>query len=68
MAGIEIGLGTPLPQVGQQYRTADHLVYIDNDGAVRNQFPAGHVALNFLDHDGPPYLAALNGVAAAAAV
>jgi predicted lipase len=68
LAGIEIGLGTPLPQVGQQYRTADHLVYIDNDGSVRNRFPTGQVALNFLDHDWPPYLAALKGIAAAATV
>ena len=66
LAGIEIGLGTPLPQVGQQYRTADHLVYIDRDGLVSNRFPTGQVALNFLDHSWPPYLAALKGVSVAA--
>lgn len=65
LAGIHIGLGNPLPQFGQQYRTADCLIYIDKDGAVNNRFPMAQVALNFSDHDWPPYLAALTGIARA---
>jgi len=33
---------------------------------VSNRFPTGQVALNFMDHNWPPYLAALKGVTAAA--
>ncbi len=67
LAGTHIGLGTPLPQVGQQYRTADRLFYIDKDGAVNDRFPTAQVALNFRDHDWTPYSAALSGIARAQA-
>ena len=63
LAGIHIGLGTPLPQVGQQYRTADDLVYIDENAEVKDKFPLAQVALRFTDHDWPPYCAALLGIA-----
>ncbi len=54
LAGIHIGLGTPIiPQVGQQYRTADTLFYIDKDGIVSNSYPMAEVALNFRDHFPP---------------
>jgi Lipase (class 3) len=61
LAGIHIGLGRPvIPQVGQQYRTAERLFYIDNDSAVHDRFPFAQVALRFNDHDWPPYCAALS--------
>jgi hypothetical protein len=54
LAGIHIGLGTPIiPQAGQQYRTADTLFYIDKDGIVSNSYPMAQVALNFRDHFPP---------------
>ena len=63
LGGIHIGLGTPLPQVGQQYRTAADLFYIDKDGAVKRGFPPAQVALNFRDHNWDRYSAALSGIA-----
>lgn len=64
LAGIHIGLGTPvIPQIGQQYRTAETLFYIDNDGMVSNRYPAAQVALNYRDHTWDPYRAALEGLA-----
>ncbi len=64
LAGIHIGLGTPIiPQIGQQYRTADRLFYIDTNGIVRNSYPMAQVALNFRDHYPPDrYLLALEKV------
>ncbi len=41
LGGIHIGLGTPLPQVDQQYRTAADLFYIDKDGAVEARVSSG---------------------------
>jgi hypothetical protein len=61
LAGIHIGLGRPIiPQVGQQYRTADRLFYLDGDNAVHDRFPLAQIALRFTDHDWPPYCAALS--------
>ncbi len=67
VAGLHIGLGNPLPAVGQQYRTADRLVYIDRNGVARNGFPPGQIALNFLDHNYDRYKAALAGGSPASA-
>lgn len=67
LAGIHIGLGKPIPQVGQQYRTADNLFYIDKNAELHDRFPPAEVALNFKDHDWPPYCAALSGIARAQA-
>ena len=49
--GIHIPLGNPLPQVNEQYRTADDLFYINDDGEVKDQFPIAQLALRFTDHN-----------------
>lgn len=68
IAGIHVGLGKPvIPQVNQQYRTADNLFYIDRDGVVHESYPTAQVALRFNDHDWPPYADALGRIASAQA-
>ena len=62
LAGIHIGLGNAIPQIGQQYRTADTLFYIDKNGIVSNSYPTAHLALNFLDHLPECYAEALRKV------
>lgn len=63
LAGIHAGLGNPgIPSVWQQYRSADQLIYIDRHNVVHQGFPPAKVALNFLDHDWPPYLSAIRRV------
>jgi hypothetical protein len=63
IAGFHIGLGTPMfAQVGQQYRTADRLIWIDRENQMHEKFPKAQVALNFLDHDWPPYMRALQAI------
>lgn len=61
VAGLHIGFANPLPAVGQQYRSADRLEYIDRNGVARDGFPPAQIALNFLDHNHARYLAALGG-------
>lgn len=53
--GIHIPLGNPLPQVNEQYRTADDLFYINDDGEVHDHFPLAQIALRFKDHNFGPY-------------
>lgn len=61
VGGLHFGLANPLPSVGQQYRTADRLVYIDRNGVARDGFPPAQIALDFRDHDYVRYIAALGG-------
>jgi hypothetical protein len=63
IGSFHVGLGTPLNvQVGQQYRTADRLIWIDKLNEMHEDFPTAQVALNFLDHDWPPYMRALRAI------
>lgn len=58
---IHVGLGKLVPEIAQQYRTADTLIYMDKNGEVSTRYPMGKVALNFLDHNWSRYRAALQG-------
>jgi hypothetical protein len=62
LGGIHLGLGNPLPQVGQQYRTADRLFYINKDREVKDRYPTAQVALNATDHTFGAYFTALSGI------
>ena len=57
--GIHIPLGNPLPQVNEQYRTADDQFYINADGEVHDHFPIAQLALRFTDHNFDRYHAAI---------
>lgn len=64
---IEIGpitLGViSLPQIGQEYRTPDKVVYITTGSRVTDHLPPGQLALSFGHHDPAVYQAALAHVA-----
>jgi hypothetical protein len=61
-AGIHIPIGNALPQVNQEYRTADKLFYINKDGEVNENFPTAQIALNYKDHDWGPYNTAITNI------
>ena len=65
VATIHIPLGNPVPQLNQQYRTADKLFYINKDGQVHEGFPMAKIALNFNDHNFGPYDTALRRISEA---
>ena len=60
--GIHIPLGNPVPQVNQQYRTADRHFHINDDGEVHEHFPIAQIALRFNDHNFDPYATALTRI------
>ena len=65
VATIHIPLGNPVPQLNQQYRTADNLFYINKDGEVHDSFPVAQIALNFNDHNFGAYDTALRRISEA---
>ena len=60
--GIHIPLGNPVPQINQQYRTADRHFHINDDGEVHGHFSIAQIALRFTDHNFGPYVTALSRI------
>jgi len=60
--GIHIPLGNPVPQINQQYRTADRHFHINDDGEVHEHFPVAQIALRFEDHNFDRYETALGHI------
>ena len=60
--GIHIPLGNPVPQINQQYRTADRHFHINADGEVHERFPTAQIALRFNDHNFGVYQTALTNI------
>jgi hypothetical protein len=60
--GINIPLGNPVPQLDQQYRTAERHFHINDDGEVHEHFPIAQIALRFNDHNFGPYTTALTQI------
>ena len=63
---VEIGpINVPIariPQIGQEYRTLDDIIYVNKDNQLRHELPWGEVALGFAAHSPFAYFKALSAL------
>ncbi len=62
---VTYDIATPfIPQIGQEYQTADKIIYIDRKGRAKDHLPLWQETLRFADHNMTRYHNAIAGLPA----